>query len=91
VNTREWHKISLELIQVNVKVTIETQAGGKRATDPGVEVIITRAGDVKLALTDIVNSLIVHKESALRVLNGTRREEKSAASRCTANYIRIIS
>jgi hypothetical protein len=68
VNTREWHKISLELIQVNVKVTIETQAGGKRANDPGVEaveVIITRAGDVKLALTDIVDSLIVHKESAL--------------------------
>jgi hypothetical protein len=76
VNTREWHKISLELIQVNVKVTIETQAGGKRANDPGVEtveVIITRAGDVKLALTDIVDSLIVHKESALRVLNGTMR------------------
>jgi hypothetical protein len=76
VNTRERHKISLELIQVNVKVTIETQAGGKRANDPGVEtveVIITRAGDVKLALTDIVDSLVVYKESALGILNGTMR------------------
>jgi hypothetical protein len=76
VNTWERHKISLELIQVNVKVTIETQAGCKRANDPGdetVEVIITRARDVKLALTDIVDSLVVHEESALGVLNGTMR------------------
>jgi hypothetical protein len=68
VNTRERHKISLELIQVNVKVTIETQAGGKRANNSGdktVEVMITRAGDVKLALTDIVDSLVVHEESAV--------------------------
>jgi hypothetical protein len=76
VNTWERHKISLELIQVNVKVTIETQAGCERANDPGdekVEVIITRARDVKLALTDIVDSLVVHEESALGVLNGTMR------------------
>lgn len=74
VNTWERHEISLEFVQVNVKGAIETQASGKRANNSGdetVEVIITRAGDVKLALTDIVDGLVVNEESAVRVLNST--------------------
>lgn len=80
VNTWERHEISLEFVQVNVQGAIETQASGQRANNPGdetVEVIITRAGDVKLALTDIVDGLIVNEESAVGVLSSTLSRQDS--------------
>lgn len=73
VNSWKRHEVSLEFVQVDIKGTIEAQAGGKRANDLGgepVKVFVTRAGDVQLALTDIVDSLVVDEESAFGVLNG---------------------
>jgi hypothetical protein len=73
VNTREWHKICLKLVQVDVEGTIKTQAGGNRANDLGhktVEMVISRARDVQVTLTYIVDSLIVNEERAVRVVNG---------------------
>lgn len=49
VNTWKRHEVSLEVVQVDVEGTIETQAGGDRANNLGdetVEVIISRARDV---------------------------------------------
>jgi hypothetical protein len=72
MNPWKRHEIGLELIQINVEGTIETQARGNRANnlgDKSVEVLIPRARDIQVALTDTKDSLIVDEESAFRVLN----------------------
>jgi hypothetical protein len=74
MNPWKRHEIGLELIQINVEGTIETQARGNRANnlgDKSVEVLIPRARDIQVALTDTKDSLIVDEESAFRVLNST--------------------
>lgn len=73
VNTRERHQVGLELGQIDVEGTIETETGGDRANDLGdqtVQVLITGTRDVQVATADIVDSLIVNQEGTVRVLNG---------------------
>lgn len=72
VNSRKRHKVCLKLIQVDIQSAIETQTGGNRANDLGdktVEMVISRARDVELALTDIVHSFVVNEKRAIGVLN----------------------
>jgi hypothetical protein len=70
VNTWKWHKVCLELIQVDVEGTIEPQAGGNRANDLGrktVKMVISRARDVQVALANIVKSLVIYEKCAIGV------------------------
>lgn len=72
VNSRKRHQVCLKLIQIDVQSTIETQAGGDRANDLGdktVEMVISRARDVEIALTDIVHSFVINEERAIGVFN----------------------
>jgi hypothetical protein len=74
VYTRERHKVCLKIVQVHVESTIETQTGGNGANDLGnkaVEMAVPRTRDIQVALTYIVDSLVIDEESAFRVLNGT--------------------
>ena len=73
VDTRERHQVSLEFGQVDVEGTIETKTGRDGADDLGdqtVQVLIAGTGDVQVAAADIVDSLVVHEEGAVRVFNG---------------------
>ena len=72
VNTRERHQVGLELSQINVEGAIETETGGDGANNLGdqtVQVLIAGTRDVQVATADIVDSLVVDQEGAVRVLN----------------------
>lgn len=72
VDTRVRDQVGLELVQVDVEGTVEAQGRGDRADDLGnqaVEVLVARARDVEVATADVVDGLIVDKESAVGVLD----------------------
>lgn len=74
VDAREWHQVSLELIQVHIEGTIEPKTGSDRADNLGnqaVKMFVARARNVQVAAANIINSFVVHQESAVGVLNGT--------------------
>lgn len=80
VDTRVGHKVGLELVQINVEGTVETQGRGDGADDLGdqaVEVLVVGPRDIQAATADIVNRLVVNKESAVGVLNGAVGREDS--------------
>jgi hypothetical protein len=73
VNTRIWHQVGLELVQVDVERTIETQGRRDRAdnlSNETVEVLVVGTGDVQATAADIIHGLVVDKEGAVGVLNG---------------------
>jgi len=72
VDTRIRDQVGLELVQIDVKRTVEAQRRGDGAHDlsnQAVEVLVARARNVKAAAADVVDSLVVHEESAVGVLN----------------------
>ena len=73
VDTRVWDQVGLELVQVHVEGTVEAQARGDRAdnlSNQAVEVLVVGTGNVQAAPANVVDSLVVDKERAVRVLNG---------------------
>lgn len=73
VDTGVGDQVGLELVEIDVQGAIEAQAGGDGADnlgDEAVEMLITGAGDVKVAVTDIVDSFVIDEECAVRVLDG---------------------
>ncbi len=73
VDTRVRDQVGLELVQVHVKGTVEAERrgdGGDDLGDQAVEMLVVGAGDVQVATADVVDSLVVDKESAVRVLDG---------------------
>lgn len=80
VDPRVGHKVGLELVQINVESTVETQGRGDGADDLGdqaVEVLVVGPRDIQAATADIVNRLVVNEESAVGVLNGAVGREDS--------------
>lgn len=78
VDTRVRDQVGLELVEIHVQGTIESKAGGDRADNLGnqaVEVFVAWAGDIEFTTADIVNSLVIDKESAVRVLDGAVSRE----------------
>jgi hypothetical protein len=73
VDTGVRNQVGLELVQIHVQGTIKTQRRGDGADDlsnQAVQVIVGRARNIQTAAADVVNSLVVNKESTVRVLNG---------------------
>jgi hypothetical protein len=73
VDTRVGNQVGLELVEIDVEGAIESERRGDGADDLSnqtVEVLVRRAGDVEVAAADVVDSLVVDKESAVRVLDG---------------------
>jgi hypothetical protein len=71
VDTRVWHKIGLELGDIDVEGTIETKGSGQRRdnlSDQPVKVGVCWALDVEVAAADIVDSLVVEHDSNVSVL-----------------------
>ena len=73
VDTRVRDQVGLELVQVHVQGAVEAERrgdGGDDLSDQAVEVLVVGAGDVQVAAADVVDSLVVDEESAVRVLDG---------------------
>ena len=73
VDTGVWHQVGLELGQVDVEGTIETQRGRDRGddlTDQTVQVGVGGAFDVQVATADVVDGFVVDHEGAVGVFQG---------------------
>lgn len=73
VDPRERDQVRLELVQIDVQGAIESEARRDGADDLGneaVEMLVARARDVQVATADVVNSLVIHQEGAVGVLDG---------------------
>lgn len=74
VDTRVRDQVGLELVQIDVQRTIESQRRGDRADNlsyQAVEMLIIGTGNVKIASADIVHSFVVNQERAVGVLDST--------------------
>jgi hypothetical protein len=78
VDTGIGDQIGLELVQINVERTIESQRGCDGADNLGnqtVEVLVVRPRDIQAATADVVDRLVVDEEGAVRVLDGAVSRE----------------
>lgn len=72
MNAGVWDQVGLELVQIDIESTVETQGrcdGADNLGDQAIEVFVRGAGNVKVAAADVVDRLVVDKKSAIRVLN----------------------
>ena len=80
MNTWVRNQVGLELVQVDVQGTIETEGGGDGAdnlSNQTVEVVVRWAGDTQVLAADLEDSIVVNKESTVGVLNGRVGRENS--------------
>lgn len=78
VNTRVGHEVGLELVQINVEGTVESQGRGDGADDLGdqtVEMLVVGPGNIQAATADVVDRLVVDEECAVGVLDGAVSRE----------------
>jgi len=71
VDARVWHQVGLELGDINIEGTIETQGGGQGRHDLGhdaVQVGVGRALNVEATTADVVEGLVVEHDSDVGVL-----------------------
>jgi len=72
------HQVGLELGEIHIQGTIETQRrrdGGHDLTDESVQVGVSRTFNVQVPAANVVDGLIVNHESTVRVLQGGVRRE----------------
>jgi len=68
VDTWVWYQVGLELVQVDVESTVESQAGSDGAdnlSNESIQVLVVRTRDVEVTATDIVDSFVVDQESTI--------------------------
>lgn len=73
MDTRVWHQVGLEFVQIHVQGTIKSQAGRDGAddlSDESIQMLVVWTWDVEVALANVVDGLVVDKESAVGVLDG---------------------
>jgi hypothetical protein len=73
VNTRVRNQVSLELVQINVKGTIETKRssdGRNNLSNQAVKVEVRRTFNVQVTATDVIDGLVINHEGNVRVLKG---------------------
>jgi len=66
-----WHQVSLELSDIDVEGTIESQRGSQRGddlSDKSVQVSVSGSLDVELSSADIVDSFVVEHDGDISVL-----------------------
>ena len=72
MNTWVWDQVGLELVQIDVKSTIKTQAGGNRAdnlSDEAIKMLVVWSGDIKIATADVIYCFVVNQECTVGVLD----------------------
>ena len=73
VDTGVGHQVGLELVEVDVEGTVETQGSGdgrNDLSDQTVQVLVAGALNAEVAAADVVDSLVVDHEGAVGVLQG---------------------
>ena len=73
MNTGVRNQVSLELIEINIERTVESQGGSNRRDDLGnqsVEVLKRRTGNVERLAANVIDRLVVNHESTVGVLKG---------------------
>mmetsp|Transcript_19726 Transcript_19726/g.55730 ORF Transcript_19726/g.55730 Transcript_19726/m.55730 type:complete len:511 (-) Transcript_19726:7-1539(-) len=71
VDARVWHQVGLELGNIDVEGTVESEGGGQGRDDLGdqaVQVGVGGALNVEVAAADVVQGLVVQAEGAVGVL-----------------------
>jgi len=71
VNTRVWHQVGLELSDVDVERTVETEGSGQGRdglSHQPVKVGVGRALDVEVATADVVDGFVVQHDGDVGVL-----------------------
>lgn len=74
MNTRVRNQIGLELGQINVKTSIESERGrdgGHNLSDQTIQVGVGWALDVEIASADVIDGLVINHESTVRVFQGS--------------------
>ena len=74
MDARIGHQVGLELRQIHIQGTVETKRsgdGGHDLADQTVQVGVAGSLDVQVATTDVVDGLVVHHESTVRVLQSS--------------------
>jgi hypothetical protein len=80
VDARVWDQVGLELVQIHIERTVESQTGRDGTDDLGnqtVQVLVVGAGDIQATAADVVYCLVVDKEGTVGVLNGAVGREDS--------------
>jgi hypothetical protein len=73
MNTGVRNQVGLELVQVHVEGTIETEGGGDGGDNLGnepVQVGVGRTLNVKVATANVINGLVINHEGTVGVLQG---------------------
>jgi len=71
VNTGLWHQVGLELGDIHVQGSVESQRGGQRGDDlcnQPVQVGLGGALDVQVASADVLDGLVVEHDCHVGVL-----------------------
>jgi len=73
------NQVSLELSDINVKGSIESEGGGKGGDnlgDQSVKIGVSWSLDIKVSSTDVIKGLVIHAESAISVFQkGVSRKD----------------
>lgn len=72
VDTRIGDQVGLELVEIDVEGTVEAQRRGDgrdNLSNQAVEMLVARPGNIQIPAADIVDSLVVNQECAVRVLD----------------------
>ena len=73
VDTRERNQVGLELVEIDVKSTIETEGRGDGRNDLGdqaVQVLVARTRNIEVSSANVIHSLVVDKEGNVTVFEG---------------------
>ncbi len=73
VDTWVWDQVGLELVEIDVKGTIETEGGGDGGDnlgDQAVKVLVVRSLQSEVTSADVVDGLVVDHEGTVGVLKG---------------------
>lgn len=68
-----WHQVSLELSEIDIKSTIESQGccdRGYNLTDKPVEICVGGSFNVKISPADVINSFVVYHEGTVGMFKG---------------------
>jgi hypothetical protein len=71
VNTRIWHQVGLELVDIDVECSIETKRSCERGDDlssDSVEVLVAGTLEIEALLANVVKGFVIEKESNVSVL-----------------------
>ena len=73
VDTRERNQVGLELVEIDVKSTIETKRRGdgrNDLSDQAVQVLVARTRNIEVSSANVIHSLVIDKEGNITVFEG---------------------